>query len=245
MTVDPIYTQITGEKVIFNHTACTITGFFYEIVAYFEVLFNAFLAIERVLIFKKSKVIRLIYWILTINSTVFSVLLIVCTAIGAYIRGPSTYICHLDVADYPLATFTHLFRDFICLGAVATCIHCYCEISKQVNGFLKVQYNGLELSVNHEERSKEYQTVIIKTYISLTIYGVLMFSGNLSFSIEAILHYLDKSKFKIISDPLHYIGLSFYCMGFVANTALILLFHTGIRHEVQKFYAQTKKLFKR
>ncbi|KAI9293180.1 hypothetical protein K502DRAFT_351254 [Neoconidiobolus thromboides FSU 785] len=244
-STDPIYTLVNGEKVIYNLTACTVTGFFYEIVAFYEIIFNAFLAIERVLIFRKSKILKLVYWVLAINSIIFLILLITCSALRMFMHGSTRHICLLDAANYALAAFTHLFRDFNCLSGVLVCLYCYYEISKEVNGFRKVQNNGFELSTKQKERSKEYQLAIIKTYISLTVYGIFMLTANLVFPTEVVLKILDKPRFTPVIDPLHYIGLTCTCVGFIANTALILFFHTGIRHEAEKFYEQIKGFYQK
>ncbi|KAI9293178.1 hypothetical protein K502DRAFT_366952 [Neoconidiobolus thromboides FSU 785] len=245
IVADSIYARIQGEKMIYSSAGCTITGFFYVLIFYFEVLFNAFLAIERVLIFKKSRIIKIVYWILVINSIIFLLLLIICAITGAFVRAATNFSCHLDVVNYPLATFTHFFRDFNCFAGVVTIIYCYYEISKEVNGFRKVQDNEFELNSSNKLRAKDYQTAIVKTYITLSIYGILMTTGNVGFLIETILNYLDEQRFIDVTDTLHIVGAIFFAVGFVANSTLILFFHTGIRHEAEKFRDQIKGFFKR
>ncbi|KAI9293181.1 hypothetical protein K502DRAFT_351255 [Neoconidiobolus thromboides FSU 785] len=166
-------------------------------------------------------------------------------AIGAFIRGSTNYICHLNVANYTLAAFTYFFRDFVCVSTVLIIIYCYYETSKKVNRFRKVHDIEIKLSISHKKRYRESEVAITKNYISLTAYGLLMFIGNILFSIETILACLNKARFINAIDPLHHVGLIFFGFGFFANTTLILFFHTGIKHEAEEFREQVKKIFKK
>ncbi|KAI9296633.1 hypothetical protein K502DRAFT_347881 [Neoconidiobolus thromboides FSU 785] len=238
-----IFNKITGKEFIATNEGCTFSGFFVDLVLFFEIILNSILSLERYSKFSKSKWIKCIIILFLFNSFCFVTLLITCAIKHQFSTIPSGFVCLLNKRQHILAAFTFYFSQFNWLLGIVVILYCYSKISKEVIGSWKIiSGTNYDPTTFVKKKSKNYYKAFIKVHSVLIIYTICMFGTTLTSFLESVFSYFTES-FIEKSGIMHSISVIFFAIGMVANSSIILFLHTGISNEAEKVIEKVKSLF--
>ncbi|KAI9297825.1 hypothetical protein K502DRAFT_346755 [Neoconidiobolus thromboides FSU 785] len=241
--IDLVYSKLYGYGLIETKAGCNLSGAMTSFVYFFEIVLSAFLAVERLSLFIKSRIVKVLFYYLAISCLLFMSLLVGSASTNGFIPTLTDFTCVLNITDSILSIFTYFYLMVTTTINLIIIIGCYHYITKKVNGtqeFVNLSSFGNEA---FKYRSKIFQNAVTKIYITLFLYGIAMICSTIFFLLQGIFLYPSVIQNKHYSTISYYTATLAFLIGIIMNSIVILTTHTGVAIESRKAFRSFKNLF--